>query len=342
MYRNVMLPTIARRLGACVTNTTKLHHVLRMSTTASKRQKPASDHYNEHLDRLPLLQVQDLQMLKPVKPKIADYDAVLSRGLDLLTALPAALEPLTRLKDTAHTSVERVIAITEAQAQCRKLKDVTLPALLAHVEDLELEDFPEPGSDETEINFLLRVRSMSEEERKDLLDTLDMQRSAAISKITENVQNLEWKDEATRVSGSDTEAAAAPIERKENPFAKVAAKVAASTTDTGKKKAEDKPKFGMSTDDQFASVIAKSEPRKEAFNMKNVVGKNFGVGQNSGEITTWKPDVPEKPKTREPRVFSHRSDEEDAPRPKAPVRDLNSLQAQLEASFKKSVDRAKH
>jgi hypothetical protein len=354
----VMSPTIARRLGACVNNSTKTHHVLRMSTTAIRRQKLASDHYNEHLDRLPLLQAEDLRRLKPAKPKIQEYDAVLDRGLDFLTTLPAALEPLNKLKDTAYTSVERALAITEAQAQMRKLKDKTLPNLLAHVEDLELEPYPEPGSTESEIDFLTRARGMNEAERKDMLDSLNMEMRAALSQVTESLQNLEGKDEVTRGSSSDTESAAT-VERKADPFAKVATKVAAST-DSGKKKAEEKPRFGMSTDDQFASVIAKSAPRKEDFIKKKVVGKNFGVGQNSGEITTWKPDMAEKPKMAEPRVFSHRTDEDDAPRPttwrpdvtekprvfshradegdsqrpKAPVRDLNSLQAKLEASFK--------
>lgn len=337
-----MLPTIARRLGACVNNTTKIHHALRMSTTAARPQKLASEHYNEHLDRLPLMQAEDLRRLKPVKAKIQDYHAVLDRGLDLLTTLPAALEPLAKMKDTAYTSVERTIAITEAQAQMRKLKDVALPNLLTHVEDLELEPFPEPGSSEDEIDFLQRLRSMNEAARKDLMDTLNMEMRAAVQQVTESLQNLETKDQSTRVFGSDAEPAA-PIERKENPFAKVAAKVAAST-DVVKKKAEEKPKFGMSTDDQFASVIAKSAPRKEDFIKKKVVGKKFGVEQNSGEITTWKPDAVERPKTVEPRVFSHKADEDEvlrreaprpAPRPRFPLRDLNSLQAQLEASFKK-------
>jgi hypothetical protein len=349
MYHNVMSRTIARRLGACVNNTIKIHHALRMSTTAIGQQKLASEHYNEHLDRLPLLQSEDLRRLKPVKAKIQDYHVVLDRGLDLLTTLPAALEPLTKLKDTAYTSVERAIVITEAQAQLRKLKDASLPNLLAHVEDLELEPFPEPGSSEDEIDFLQRLRGMNEAERKDLLDTLNMEMRAAISQVTESVQNLEMKGQSTRVFGSDAELAA-PIERKENPFAKVAANVAAST-DTGKKKTEEKTKFGMSTDDQFASVIAKSAPPKEDFIKKKVVSKSFGVGQDSGEITTWKPDIPEKPKTTEPRVFSHRADEDeaprpnafshraagdDAPRPKAPLRSLNFLQAQLEKTLKRS------
>lgn len=348
-----MSPTIARRLGACVNNTTKIHHALRMSTAATRPQKSASEHYDEHLDRLPLLQAEDLRRLKPVKAKIQDYHAVLDRGLDLLTTLPAALEPLTRMKDTAYTAVERAIVITEAQAQLRKLKDASLPNLLAHIEDLELEPYPEPGGSEDEIDFLQRLRGMNEAERKDLLDTLNMEMRAAISQVTESVQNLEGKDQSARVFGSDTQSAA-PIERKENPFAKVAAKVAASA-DAGKRKAEEKTKFGMSTDDQFASVIAKSAPPKEDFLKKKVVGKNFGVGQDTEEITTWKPDVPEKPKTTEPRVFPHRADEDEAPRLRAfsrrtdeddapreaprtviPPRSLNFLQAQLEKTLRKA------
>jgi hypothetical protein len=331
-----------------------------MSTTATTRlQKLASDRYNEHLDRLTLLQAEDNRKLKPVKAKIGDYDAVLSKSLDFLTTLPAALEPLTKSRDTAHTSVERAIAITEAQAQLRKLKDGTLPNLLKHVEDLELEPYPDPGSDDDEIDFLQRVRGMSDAERKDLLDTLNMERIAAVSHVTENVEKLKWRDDLTSIGGSDA-GSAAPVERKENPFAKVAA-----STDTGNKRTEEKTKFGLSTEDQFASVVADAASRKQAIKIRKVVGKNFGVGENSGEIrtwkpeatekpktveprvfshktdeddkptTTWKPEVAEKPKTVEPRVFSQRSDEDDKPRPKAPVRDLSALQAQLEASFKK-------
>ena len=313
MYRNVMSPSLARRLGACVSNTTKLHHVVRMSTTAIRLQKLASDRYDEHLDRLTLLQVEDQRKLKPVKGKIGEYDAVLSKILDLLTTLPAALEPLTRSSHTVHASVERAITITEAQAQLRKLKDATLPTLLKHVEDLALEPYPEPGSNEDEIDFLTRVRGMNEAERKDLLDTLDMQRSAAISQVTEYVKNVQWRDDLTRISGSGS-GAETIIERKENPFSKVAAKVAASK-DTGKKKADEKPRFGMSTEDQFASVVADAASRNEAIKIRKVVGKNFGVGQNSEEITTWKPEAMEKPKTVEPGAFSHRSDKDDKPRP---------------------------
>ena len=404
-----MSPTIARRLGACVNRSTKLHHALRMSTTAVIRQKVPSDHYKEHLGRLTLLQAEDLRRLKPVKIKVSEYDAVLSKGLDFLTTLPAALEPLTKLRDTAHTNVERAIAITEAQASLRKLKDATLPNLLEHVKDLELEPFPEPGSGEEEIEFLQRARGMNEAERKDLLDSLNLEMRAAISQVTESLR-LTPSSYETSGSGSDAESAVV-FERKENPFAKVAAKAAAST-DTGTRKVEERPKFGMSTDDQFASVIADAAPRKEAFKLKKVVGRNFGLGQNSGEITddqfagvvadaaprkealkkkvvgtnfglgqnsgeitTRKPDVVAKPKPAEPsdfphrseegdtprpqavwprdfshrseegdtprpqavrpRVFSHRSEEGDKPRSNATVRDLMSLQAQLEASFRK-------
>ena len=393
MYRNVMSPTTARRLGACLKNTQKLHHVLRMSTTAIRQQKLASDHFDEHLDRLALLQAEDQRKLKPVKSKIKDYDAILSKSLDFLTTLPAALEPLTRSSGTVHTSVERAIAITEAQAQLRKLKDATLPNLLKHVEDLELEPYPEPGMAEDEIDFLSRVGGMNDAERKDLLDTLDMQRTAAIAHVTENLQNLQWKEDLPSVSGSDA-GSEATVERKENPFARISAKVAAST-DTGKKGAEEKPKFGMSTDDQFASVIADAASpeddfkarkivgknfgvddlasvvadapsSKDDFKARKIVGKNFGVGQNSGEITTWRPEPAEKlktveprgfsdrsdeddttrptweheaadkPKTIEPRVFSHRSNEDDKRKPETPARNLSVLQAQLEASFKKS------
>ena len=329
-----MSPINARRLGACANFTTKIN-CARISTTATIRQKLPSEHHNEHLDRLALLQAEDLEKLKPVKAKIKDYDAVLKKGQEFLATLPAALAPLAKL-NTAHTSVERAIAIAEAQTTLSKLKDATLPNLLAHVEDLELEEFPEPGSDETEIEFLQRARSMSDDERKDLLDSLNMEFGAAIAQATESVQSLEWRGEETSGSGSDTESTAT-VERKENPFAKVAAKATAAVG-TSRKKVEEKAKFGMSTDDQFANVIADAAPRKEAIKKKKVADTSLGLGQNTGEVTTWKPVVPEKPKTPEPRDFPRRA-VEDAPKPKSPVRDLNSLQAQLEASFRKSAGR---
>jgi hypothetical protein len=350
MCRNVMSPIIARRLGACVNITTTVHNA-RISTTAIRRQKLPSDHHNEHLDRLALLQAEDLEKLKPVKAKIKDYDAVLNKGVEFLATLPVTLAPLAKL-NTAHTSVERAIALAEAQTTLSKLKDATLPNLLAHVEDLELEEFPEPGSDETEIEFLQRARSMSDEERKDLLDSLNMEFGAAIAQATESVQSVQWRGEerSGSGSGSDTEPEAT-IERKENPFAKVAAKTTAAVG-AGKKKTEEKAKFGMSTDDQFANVIADAVPRKDATKKKKVADTSFGLGQNTGEVTTWRPVVSEKPKTPEPRDFPRRADDkapkprgfprradDDAPKPKSPMRDLNSLQAQLEASFRKSANR---
>ena len=331
-----MLPTLTRRLGACVNLTTKFHHA-RLSTTAIRRQKLPSDHQSEHLDRLSLLQAEELEKLKPVKAKIHEYNAVLNKAQDFLTSLPAALAPLVKSENTAHTVLERRLALADAENALRKLKDATLPNLLAHVQDLELEAFPEPGSDESEIEFLQRARSMDDEERRDLLDSLNLEFGAAIAQATESVQSVKWSYEATSGSGSDAEPTPV-IERKGNPFPKAAAKTAVAADAVKKVVAEEKAKFGMSPDDQFKSVIADAAPREDAFKKRKVVGKNYGLGENTREAKTWKPEMGEKPKASEPKDTPRRL-EEDAPRPKPSPRDLNSLQAQLEASFKKSANR---
>lgn len=311
-----------------------------MSTATLGQQKAPSDHNTDHLARLALLQANDLERLKPVKAKIAEYDAALKKGLEFFSTLPAALEPLNKMENTAHTKGDRNAALADALASLQSLKDAKLPNLLAHVEDLELEDYPEPASDEAEIDFLQRARSMSDVDRQDLLDSLNMEFGAAIAQATESVQSLKVRNEKWSPSSSDAEPAT-PTERRENPFAKVAAK-ATSAADAGKKKADDRKKFGLSTDEQFASVIAKSAPREDVIKNKKVADTNFGLGQNTGDVTTWKPVVSEKPKAPEHREYAYRSDDDapkEAPKPKPSVRDLNSLQAQLEASFKRAANR---
>jgi hypothetical protein len=303
MYRNVMSPILARRLGACAHKTTTKCHYLRLSTSSFRPQTVApSDHQKEHLDRLALLQAEDRRLLKPVKAKISNYQARLAESREFLTTLPSALQPLEGLKSTAYTLVEHRASIAEAIASLDRLKDAKLPTLLAHVEDLELEEYPEPGSDESEIDFLQRIQGMNDAERKDILDSLTLEIRALSSQTTESVQRYV----GGRLSDTSWSAIepASPVERKENPFAKTAARMKALATGTwGKKKAEEKAKFGLSTDEQFASVIADAAP-KNAIKKKKAADANFGLDQNNGDITTWKPVGSNKPKTSEPHLRS--------------------------------------
>jgi hypothetical protein len=201
----------------------------------------------------------------------------------------------------------------------------------------------------------------------------------------------------TNMSGSEIEPAK-PVERTENPFAKTAARMKSAAGIGSKKKAEDKTKFGLSTDEQFASVIADAAP-KNFVKKKKAVDANFGLDQDNGDITTWrpvgsgKPKAPEtiirspslssetpsesawgamdddfradndgakprpitlEPKLRSPSISSETSSgstwgvlddplrpdtdvtkSKPKPKPKPQSHNLNSLQAQLEASWKK-------
>jgi hypothetical protein len=398
MYRNVMSPTIARRLGACAHNTsTKCHHV-RLSTSSFRQQTVApSDHQKAHLERLAFLQAEDRRLLKPVKAKIGDYQARLAKIRENLTTLPPALQILEGIKSPAYTLVEHRASIAEAIASLDRLKDAKLPTLLAHVEDLELEEYPEPSSDDSEVEFLQRIHGMKAAERKDMLDSLSLEIRALSSQTAESVQRYTG-GRMTDMSGSEIEPAKS-VKKMENPFAQTAARMKAAASGTGsKKKAEDKTKFGLNKDEQFASVIADAAP-KNAVKKKKAADANFGLDQNNGGITTWKPvgnskpKAPEtiirspslssetpsesvwgamdddfradndgaksRPKTPEPRSQPHilssetssestwgvlddpfRPDtdatkSEPKPKPKPQSHNLNSLQAQLEASWKK-------
>jgi hypothetical protein len=301
MYRNVMSPILARRLGACAHNTTiKCHHV-RLFTSAFRQQTVApSDHQKEHLERLTLLQAEDRRLLKPVKAKISAYQTKLAESRDFLTTLPSALQPLEDLKSRAYTLVEHRATIAEAIASLDRLKDAKLPTLLTHVEDLELEEYPEPGSDDAEIDFLQNIRGMNAAERKDLLDSLNLEIRALSSQTAESLQRYHG-GRLSDTSGSDI-GPTRPVERRENPFARTAARMKALAPGS-KKKAEDKTKFGLSTEEQFASVIADAAP-KNAFKKKRVADANLGLDQNNGDITSWKPVVSSKPKTPDPNLRS--------------------------------------
>lgn len=353
-----MSPTLARRLGACAKNITKYQHA-RLSTKSSEKQSPADEHNKEHLERLTLLQAEDRRLLKPVQAKIEEYQAVLDKTREFLTTLSPALQPIQALESPAHTLIEHRHSITEALAALDRLKDAKLPNLLAQVEDLQIEEYPQPGSDESEIDFLERVSGMTTHEKKDVLDSLDMEIRAYFMQSTESIQRLTGRyQEPSAIEEAPPEE---PLERKENRFAKEAAKAAAAAAaaEASKKKAEEqsKGKFGLSTEEQFANVIADAQPRDRVPRNKVEDKSNFGLGQNSGEATTWKPvessqptyKKPEpKPRSPKPSVekpsgsawgasnFLPRQ-ETRAPKPKPQGHDLNSLQAQLEASWKKSA-----
>lgn len=335
MRRNVMSPILARRLAACINNAPRNHHI-RLFTGTPRWQQTPSDDNRDHIEKLALLQAEDLRLLLPVKDKVSKYQTTVDETRKFLLDLPNALEPiLAGNKDSVYTLGEHRTSISDALASTDRLKDVKLPNLLAHLGDLEVEEFPEPGSQEEEIDFLQRVRSSSPAERNDILMSLESEITAlkvrSADSVRRNSAPLDESDSATP----------SPTERKENPFAKTAAK-APVVGDAGKKKAENKSKFGLSTDEQFANVVANAAAAAEAAKPKNKVedNSNFGLAQENKDPTSWKPTPAVENKSTSPpaqaATTSNNEPKSTTPKAKPPTHDLNSLQAKLEASWKKS------
>jgi hypothetical protein len=354
MYRNVMPPILVRRLGACINRFTNV----RLATSSSKHEKTANDHYNDHLERLSVLQAEDARLLRPMNSKIEEYTVLLGKSREFLTTLSDALELLRGMKSPCYTLEQHRAGITDALASLDRLKNKRLPSLLAHIEDLELEPFPEPGSDEPEIDFLQRVGGMSARERKDALDTMTMELRALTAQATESVLQSGGRLEIT---GAVEEELAKLIEVRANPFVGITAKKAVFA-DLVEKKTGDRPMIGLSANEQSDDVITEAEADDYMRNNK-VPHANFGLNEINEETTTWKPVVstvktpkprseprsePEittwKPIDTEPRIsepkpksFGKPHDTHFRIKPKPPSRDLNSLQAQLEASWKKTA-----
>lgn len=303
MHRNVMTPTSVRRLGACVNNATKYQQIRRFATTR-KWHQTVSDRSREHEERLAVLQAEDLRLLQPVKANLQEYSAAVGKAKDLLENMPAALQPILPLRSVHSFATHRAM-IAEALASAERLNDEKLPNLLAHLEDLEVEDYPEPGKDETEMEFLARVKDMSPGERQTLLNTVNGQVEATAKKLRQRVQN--WTPEQEEAEKSEPEKLQA-----RNPLP------------------------GPSTEEQFANVISDATA-KSNFGL----GEDQDVRQRKAldvsENTSSKTSAPETPSTAATKPAGNSA--VSSPKPKTFGFDLNSLQAKLEASIKNIAKR---
>jgi hypothetical protein len=294
-----MPPMSARRLGACINNVTK-HYQVRRLTTSRKWQQTESEGSREHKERLAILQAEDIRLLQPVKTHLNEYLATVSKAKDLLENMPAALQPILPQRSVHSFPTHRLI-ISEALAAAKRLEEERLPNLIAHLEDLEVEDYPEPGKDETELQFLARVKDMKPAERQTLLDTVTGQVEATTKNLRQRVQN--WtpeEEEAEKAERPDTERF-----QTRNPL----------------------PRPGVA--EQFANVISDATAKT-----------NFGMGQPE-DVRQWKPlEVPGSPPSKTPASESQPTAGAPEPEPKTTFGfDLNSLQAKLEASIKNVAKR---
>jgi hypothetical protein len=306
MHRNVMPPMSARRLGACIHNATK-HYQVRRLTTSRKWQQTASDNSRDHKERLEILQAEDLRLLQPVKANLNEYLATVERAKDMLEKMPAALQPILPSRSVHSFPTHRLI-IAEALASAERLKEKDLPNLLAHVEDLEIEDYPEPGKDETEVQFLARVKDMNPAERRTLLNSVSGQVEATTKNLRQRVQN--WtpeEEEAERLSEAERIQARNPLP-------------------------------SPSTEEQFANVISDATA-KTNFGMGQPEDVRQWKPLDVPGRTSSKTSAPEPQTTATAKSTQEAT--ADAPKPKAKSfgYDLNSLQAKLEASIKNVAKR---
>ena len=302
MHRNVMPPMSARRLGACIHNATK-HNQVRRLTTSRQRQQTASDNDREHKERLEVLQAEDLRLLQPVKANVKEYLATVGMAKEILENMPAALQPILPSRPVHSLPTHRLV-IAEALASAERLKEEDLPNLLAHVEDLEIEDYPEPGKDETEMQFLARVKNMNPTDRRTLLDTVSGQVEDYTKNLRQRVQN--WTQEEAEAERSDAE--------------KIQAR---------------KPLPSPNAEEQFANIISDATA-KPNFGMGQPEGTRQWKPLGGAPSKTSAPEpqsMATAKSTQEPTA--------DAPKPKPSGFgfDLNSLQAKLEASIKKVAKR---
>ena len=296
MHRNVMTPMSARRLGACINNATK-HNQVRRLTTSRRWQQTASEE-REHKERLAVLQAEDLRLLQPVKTHVDEYLATVGKAKDMLENMPAALQPILSSRSVHSFPTHRLI-ISEALASAKRLQEENLPNLLAHLEDLEVEDYPEPGNDETELQFLARVKDMNPAERRTLLDTVNGQVEATTKNLRQRVQN--WSPEEEEAERSDAERF-----QTRNPLP------------------------SPSTEEQFANVISDATAKLNfGMGQPEDVRQWKPLGAPGG--TPSKASAPDQ----QPAATV----DAPKPKPKTFGFDLNSLQAKLEASIKKVAKR---
>jgi len=227
MHRNVMSPMSVRRFGACVKNAT-IHHQVRRLSASRKWQQTASDRNREHEERLSVLQSEDYRLLQPVKANLHEYLATVEKARDSLERMPAALQPILPLRSVYSFASYRAI-IAEAQALAQGLRDEKLPDLLAHLEDLELEDYPEP-KDERETEFLARVKDMSPAERRALLDTVKEQVEATTNNLRQRVQNWTPEQEEAETEKMQARNPLPGPHSTEEQFANVISDATAKTT----------------------------------------------------------------------------------------------------------------
>jgi hypothetical protein len=305
MHRNVMPPMSARRLGACIHNATK-HNQVRRLTTSRKWQQTASDNGREHKERLEVLQAEDLRLMQPVKAHLQEYLATVGKATDILENMPAQLQPILPSRSVHSFPTHRLI-IADALASAKRLKDEGLPNLLAHMEDLEIEDYPEPGKDETEVQFLARVKDMNPAERRTLLDTVSGQVEAATKNLRQRVQN--WTPQEEEAERSDAERIQA-----RNPLP------------------------SPSTEEQFANVISDATA-KTNFGMGQPEDIRQWKPLDVSGRTPSKTSAPEPQSTATAKPTQEPTADAPKPKPKSFGFDLNSLQAKLEASIKKVAKR---
>lgn len=198
MHHNVMAPMSVRRLGACINDAT-LHYQVRRLTTSRKWQQIESDTSRDHKERLAVLQAEDIRLLQPAKAKLNDFVATVDKARDLLENMPAALQPILPPR-SVHTFATHQAVIAKALARADKLKNESLHNLLAHLEDLEVEDYPEPGNDESELRFLARVKDMNPVERQAFLDRLNMEIDTTALSLRQGIQSSTREQEEAETS----------------------------------------------------------------------------------------------------------------------------------------------
>jgi hypothetical protein len=304
MHRNVMPPMPVRRLGACINNAAKYYQARQLTT--SRRWQQTANEDREHKERLAVLQAEDLRLLQPVKTHVNEYLATVEKVTDILENMPAALQPILPLRSVHSFPTHRLI-ISEALASARRLKEEDLPNLLAHLEDLEIEDYPEPGNDETELQFLARVKGMRPAERRTLLDTVNGQVEANTKTLRQRVQN--WTPEEEEAERSDAERF-----KTRNPLP------------------------SPSTEEQFANVISDATAKTNFGTGQPEDVRSWRPLGVPGSPSS-KASAPESKSTATAKSDQQSTADAPKPKPKTFGFDLNSLQAKLEASIKKVAKR---
>lgn len=267
-----MSPTIARRLGACAHNTTKTHRHARISTTSFKLRETPPDFKQEHLDRVAWLQAYDISKLKAVEANIKEYKTACDKAHEFLVKLPEALQPLENLSPLWSLK-EHQVNIDSSTESLKRLNDEKLSNLRTHVQDLQTEVFPEPGSDETELAFMQLIGGMTAEERQDKYNSLTMEiRAVAI-------------DAARKITMESAHAV-------HHPFAAVQMDPIltwnSKKTEKGDKVTSgDNLKFGLGTKDQSPSVSHGATQSENSLEEKNEMSTaNFGLGDDGEKAAT--------------------------------------------------------